>query len=399
MRPGDPAGNVRATEYYVKIDPASAGRRLLKWTPERTTGVVYHVILDGIEKYRTTELEQTIARGETNVRSVIEVIETSTQNEREFLYHVAGDTGNRVRCRWDPVAGATKYLLYRKESGGSYGAPIYETERVETSYEYMDGPLEDGTYVYKLVSEDDQGDSTFDEETAIVSTVPNAPTNIAGSWNPTTHVLTISWTASDSADIDHYAIRHNGGSGFVRLDDTPEDTEATTSWTIDLTGLTGDYEFLIRAVDADGNENADISQMIAISVVAGIAQGRPADPDAVKVEPIAGGKARLSFTYAPSKETGFVAGGVAKEARIFWDNGTGTMDWNTPLDTLLMDNPTALARWSWDSGVLTNGTYLFGVRIATDTGGGGTETQNTDEYEVTTNDDVPASTDLAVLVR
>lgn len=396
MRAGDPAGNVRDAEQYVRIDPVVNGQRLLSWIPERSTGVFYHVLMDGYARYRSAVTEQAIKPGDTNPRSVIDVLETSIQNEREFLLHVTLTPTNRVRSFWAPVDGATTYTLYRKLSSGSYGSPIYTTSEALDEYEYLDRDLPDGDYVYKLVSADAEGDSTEDEEPITISTVPEAPTNIAGSWNPTTHVFTITWTGSGSSDLDHYAIRHNGGSGSVRLDDAPEDTSAIASWSIDLTGLTGDYEFLIRAVDGDSNEEQNISQMIAIAVVAGVAQGRPAAPDYVKAEPISGGKARVSFAYFPSRESGFASAAVAKEARVYSDNGTGVMDWVTPVGTVLMDNPTDPDRWSFDTGVLADDTYLFAVRIATDTGGGGTETTNEDTYAVTTNDSVPSATDLSV---
>ncbi len=396
MRAGNPAGNVRALEYYVQIEPDSPARRRLSWTPERSVGVVYHVIQDGVQKYVTDLLYQTLKSGEMNPRATIEVIETSPQNEKESLLNVALEPGNRVRCNWDPVTDATNYELYRKLAAGSYGDPIYTATDDQESYEFMDSPLTDGSYVYKLVSLDDDEDSTEDEQPIVISTVPERPTNIEGSWNPTTHVLTLTWTASPSVDLNHYAIRHNNGSGQVRIDDAPEDTAPAETWDIDLTGLTGDYEFLVRAVDNDSNEEKNLSQMIAIGVVAGVAQGRPSNPDNVDAVGIAGGKARVSWTYFPSKETGFVSGGVAKEARIYYDNGTGIMDWVTPIATVLMDNPIAPASWSWDSGVLANDTYLFGVRIATDTGGAGFETENTDTHSVTTNDNVPGATNLMV---
>lgn len=398
MRGGDPAGNVRALEYYVQIEPDNQARRRLSWVPERTIGVIYHVIMDGTKKYVTDLLYQTLKGGTLNPRAVIEVIETSPQNESESLLNVMVEPGNRVRCTWDPTDNATNYKLYRKLAAGSYGDPIYTARDDQPTYEFMDSPLTDASYVYKLVSADDEGDLTFDEEPVNISTVPERPTNIAGSWNPTTHVLTLTWTASPSSDLNHYAIRHNAGSGPVRIDDAAEDTAGSETWDIDLTGLSDDYEFLVRAVDDDSKEEQNLSQMIAISVVAGVAQGRPAAPDSVRAIAIAGGKARVLFSYWPSKETGFAVGGAAKEARIYSDAGTGTMDWVTPVGTLAMNNPIDPAEWSWDSGVLANDTYLYGVRIATDTGGAGFETQNTDTHEVTTNDSVPGATDLTVAV-
>ncbi len=66
--------------------------------------------------------------------------------------------------------------------------------------------------------------------------------------------------------------------------------------------------------------------------------------------------------------------GGAAEARIYWDAGTGTVDFGTPVGTVSLGGPVAPARYAWTSGKLTPGeTYLWVVRIAT---AGGVETQN-----------------------
>lgn len=398
MRAGNPSGNVRASEYFVKIEPDTLVRRRLSWTPERSTGVVYHVIMDGITKYVSDVTYQTIKQQDINPRAIIEVIETSPQNREESLLNVVLLPDDRVLLSWAPVTGATKYNVYRKLGAGSYGAPIYKTKSGPTAFSHTDGPLNDGSYTYKLEAENDTGGTSFEEEPVVISSAPQAPTNIQGSWNPATHILTLTWTASPSSDLNHYAIRHNGGTGPVRIDDTPEDTEFTTTWTIDLTGQTGDYEFLVRAVDNDSKEEQNLSQMVAIRVVNGVAENRPSVPDKVDAVPISGGKAEVSWTYWPSRETGFGSGGAAKEARIYSDGGTGTMDFVTPVAVVAMDFPTDPQRYSWESGVLANDTYLYAVRIATATGGGGYETENTDTHEVTTDDSVPGAVDLDVEV-
>jgi len=402
MRAGDPAGNVHALEYYVRVDSDDRHRRLLSWTPERSTGVAYHVMMDGVPVVVVDITEAVIRQGNLFPRSVIEVIETSDQNRSEDLLNVAAQPDDRVTSSWSAVDGATRFELFRKLTAGAYPTrPLYRKQVVEglESYSYIDGPLLDESYTYKLVSLDDQGDSTEDEEVVVISDArPAPPTNVSGSWNPTTHVLTISWTASVAPDIDHYAVRHNGGSGSIRIDDAPEDTTATTSWTIDLTAATGSYEFLIRSVDSNGNEEQNIANIIQLEVINGVAQGIPSAPTAVNAVAIAGGKARVSFVYFPSREVSLSPGGIAKEARVYSDNGTGVMDWVTPVGTVTMDFPTAPTSYSWDSGVLVNDTYLYAVRIGTDVWPAGIETTNDDTHEVTTDDDVPAATDLVVAV-
>lgn len=398
MRAGNPSGNVRASAYFVRMDPGIPSRRRLSWTPERTIGVVYHVLMDGQDIIVSDTTEAQIKSGNLFPRSVIEVIETSPQNRQERLLNVATGPDNRVICTWAAVDGATSYELFRKEVAGSYGRPIFKTKRRAQSYRFSDGPLEDGSYVYKLESVDDDGDLTLDEEPVIISAAPIAPTSIDASWNPTTHVFTITWGASPSSDVDHYAIRHNSGSGPIQIDDAPEDTTVLLTFSIDLTGLTGGYEFLVRTVDGDSKEEQNIGRLVSIQVIAGVAQGTPASPVNIAANSIAGSKAQVRFRYYPSSEQGFAVGGIAKEARIYYDNGTGVIDFVTPLGLVAMDFPTVPTSYSFDSGVLSNGDYLFAVRIATATAGGGVETTNDEERAVTINSDVPAATNLLVEV-
>jgi len=398
MRPGNPAGNVRATEYFVRIEPTAPARRRLSWTPERTTDVFYHILMDARFISRTQNLFEIIKTGDLTPRVAIDVIETSIQNEQESLLRVATQPDNRVLSSWDAVPGATKYELFRKLTGGSFKLINRQFEGA-ASFEFIDGPLEDGSFVYRLESTDDERDLTFDEETVVISTPPQRPTNISAIFTVATKIFRISWNASPSPDFKEYFVRHNSGTGPVRIDDAPEATTTNTFFEFDLTALTGDFEFLIRAVDNDDKEEQNLIMMVAISVINGVAQGLPANPEFVRAVPIAGGKAQISFTYFPSKETGFISGALAKEARIYFDNGTGTVDFVTPIGTILMNNPVAPARFSFDTAALANDTYLFAVRIATDVAGGGNETTNTDTHQATTNDNVPGATDLVVEIK
>lgn len=40
------------------------------------------------------------------------------------------------------------------------------------------------------------------------------------------------------------------------------------------------------------------------------------------------------------------AGAQAAEARIYWDAGTGTIDWSAPKATVPMNHPTAATRYT-----------------------------------------------------
>lgn len=389
---GDPSGNTLATAIFVEIDPGQPNRRILTWTPERTTGVVYHLLMDAalVKVVRAVEPIRLLPRNH-KPRASIEVIETSPQNEDESLLHVATAPNDRVLCTWDAVAGATRYQIHHKVSGGAYGDADFDTRRVQDDYSFTLGPLTDAAYVVKLTALDDGGDSTTDEENISISSTPEPPTGITSSWAAATSVLTVSWTASTSADVDHYAIRHNSGSGPVSLLDAAEDTAAGASWTIDLTGLTGEYQFLVRAVDSDSKEEQNLSQMVRFAVNAGVLEPYPDIPRNVRVDPAAGGKVTVKFSYYPSREVNGPGG--AATANIYNDAGTGTVNYGATVGTLAMSAPTTLQEWTYTSGVLANDTYLYAVRIESTNG---VETTNTDTYSVSVDDSSPAAVDLTV---
>ncbi len=116
MNAGNPAGIVRVSEYFVRRDPENAQNRILSWTPERSTGVVYHILFDGLQYSVSETVEAIVKTGHLFPRSVIEVIETSPQNATESTVNVSTLPGDRVRIAWDAVAGATRYELFRRPS-------------------------------------------------------------------------------------------------------------------------------------------------------------------------------------------------------------------------------------------------------------------------------------------
>ncbi|MFP4028630.1 MAG: hypothetical protein ACLFWL_12635 [Candidatus Brocadiia bacterium] len=143
-------------------------------------------------------------------------------------------------------------------------------------------------------------------------------------------------------------------------------------------------------MDSDGNEEANIQQMVTVILDSGTETGIPAEPRSVTVSSVAGGKIEVEFLYDPYYEEN--GPGIAEEARIYWDDGTGTMDWSSPHATVSLGGPTEADRYTWESAALTDGTeYQFTVRIASDVHPAGIETENTDTHVATPDSDVPAT--------
>ena len=249
---------------------------------------------------------------------------------------------------------------------------------------YTDGPLDDGAYDYRAYDEGaaaaESGYSTT--RSATVSSMPDPPGAVSYSWDAGTKTLTLTTTASASADAATY--RWRDGVDALELDGTPAQDSASLTYQRVMTTETGIYVANVRTVDADGNEEQNVSRSIGLAFDGGALVIVPAEPRLVEVYPAAGGKLTVEFLYDPRFEDpapvwGSTAGeGAAAEARIYSDGGTGTMDLDTPVATVALGGPVAPARYTWTTGVLTDGVvYRFVVRIATGTGGAGLETRNT----------------------
>jgi hypothetical protein len=136
---------------------------------------------------------------------------------------------------------------------------------------------------------------------------------------------------------------------------------------------------------------------VALRFEGGAPAAIPAEPRNVRADPIPGGKVRVTWYYCPWQEVN--GPGAAYEARIYWDNATGTVDYASPHATVSMGGPSAEAEWEWTSGVLTDDQeYRFVVRIATAAHPAGIETQNKDEHPATPDSSVPAAPALAAEV-
>ena len=207
--------------------------------------------------------------------------------------------------------------------------------------------------------------------------------------------ITLDWTVSDSADIAGYQIR-KGLNGYIDRADDVYATDVTPPWT---DSIEGDAHVIygLQAYDASGNVEGNIEEMVQFLVQDGVVTSFPVAPRRVIVTPIAGTKLRVSWIYSPWQEVNDP--GAAYEARIYYDNATGTIDYTAPHATVALSNPTAEASYSWDSAGLVNGQeYRFVVRIATAADPSGFETQNTDEHAGTADSGTATAVTLAATV-
>ncbi len=150
-----------------------------------------------------------------------------------------------------------------------------------------------------------------------------------------------------------------------------------------------DYVFTVHAVDCDGNKEANVSEVLALLFSDGAPVAQPAEPRLVDVQAVAAGSLKIEWLYDPVFEVN--GPGAAYETRIYWDAGTGALDFSEPHVTVEMGHQTAAARYAWRSAALTDGQeYRFVVRIATAAWPDGLETQGTDDQPATVDTHEPS---------
>lgn len=356
-------------------EPGGAGRRI-SWGTEETVLVV----VDGDILQEASGGQIDVDRSQV-IRQYLEVLDKMPATEKTPL--------DVVTMTW--TGDAPEYYVWRRQDGGDW-------EKIATTalLEYTDGPLVDADWDYKIEAVDEEGDTATSATAELtVSSAPEPPSALDWSWDDDT--LTLTWSASSSADVASYRVRSSAGAQALLLSSASVQDNADLTYEQVFTTETGMWIFSVRAVDSDGNEEANISQVVAIPFEDGAPASRPAEPIVVEAAPSAGGKIKVTWLYDPANE--YLGPGAAFEARIYWDNATGTIDWDTPKATVAMGAPTAADWYSWESEALVDEQeYLFAVRIATAAHPNGIETANTDEHAATADTSAPDAPVLAARI-
>lgn len=197
-----------------------------------------------------------------------------------------------------------------------------------------------------------------------------------------TITVTLDCTASTSADINHYHIYRSGLDGKIDLASIHAETDSFP-WSEDITGGTGRRAYLVRAVDDDDNEEANLSQIVWVDIVAGAVSTAPNEPGLVSAVAVADGEAEVAAIYDRTGEAG--------EATTIYlyanDGGGGTVDWGTSIGSATLGTGRTVQMVEITSSGLTGGkTYLVGVRAET---AAGVQDQNTETASVTTDAAAP----------
>lgn len=377
-RPGDPPGdilNLRGT----KVPAALGGGIRLSWEHDADPDAWFKIFLNQIEEAITQDHEYIIYPALAE-QSFFEVLAVGSGNRFADYTHLLEDLdGNKVLITWNGSTSgdADYYHIYNDNQTGSidYGTLIATVDHLGSgvAHSYKSDALSDGTWKWAVRAVDDatNEETNVVTVTVVIDTYPLAPTNLEYTFNDTTDKVTLTWTASPSADIDKYNIYGNGGSGYIDYT-TPLATvnSPTVTWESGAIVAAGIYNYGVRAEDAGGKEefNSDVTVTVKIKdTPIEEVPDLPNAPVGLTATPVAGGKIQIDWLYDTTNQEV-----VPSLFSIYYDNNTGTVDYVNALSTKAYSTGTVSGRhlaFTYTTAALGDGLdYEFGVRAKSATG-------------------------------
>lgn len=265
---------------------------------------------------------------------------------------VDATTGGKINLSWtNPTDSDFSMIkIYRSTASGTLGSAVF----IGLAISWSNTGLTNGVaYYYTVRAVDTSSNETTN--TTQVSATPTAPDTTPPAV-PTTGgtpvvntqaggTLTISWTNPADSDFAFVRIYRSTTSGV--LGNLVYDNVTGTSVTD--TGLTNNatYYYTIRSVDTAGNESTNTNQVSGMPTDIQV----PKNVTGLTTTLLSNGQIKLDWTRSASTDV--------NAYNIYYDNGTGTIDYTYANKIGTVQHPTT----TWTSGNLTVGTaYKFAVR-------------------------------------
>jgi len=264
---------------------------------------------------------------------------------QNFRYNVSKDA--KVTLGWETSISSDvyKYNVYWDSGTGGINYSKIMAVISHPVNNWSSDIIPDGTYKFAIRTEDK---SNNEEKNVNISiniiincTPPAQPTDISVNATGKTGELLVSWTNPTDKDFSHIHIYRSTNQGILGnlVYDNVLGSNFLDKGLINNTS----YYYVIHSVDAVGNETTNNEQY------AGVPQDLtpPAPPENISAFVISINTVLLTWTSSNSEDIfGY---------NIYWDNGTGIIDYSKPLASLL--HPATV----WVSNPLDNGQYHFAV--------------------------------------
>ncbi len=250
MQDAGPAAGAYQISLLLSLTTSQARR--LSWTE---AGTVY-VVIDG-KQVGESDLGFLDLPADQAVRGVLLAYKT--------LPDPLPTPRDQVLLTVDAANVGALHHIQRRPSGG-----VWAEIAAILGDSYVDGPLPDGTYDYQAIDENDAAGESDPSptRTVTISSVPDPPGGLRYAWDAGAKTLTLTWQASPSADVAAYRVRE--GLEPLDLDGTPVQESAALSYQRVFTDESGTFVWSVRAVDADGNEEQNVTQTLALAFQGGV---------------------------------------------------------------------------------------------------------------------------------
>lgn len=229
-----------------------------------------------------------------------------------------------------------------------------------------------GTYCFRVDSYNQSGTVSAGDsvETVTINTPPGAPviqgtpSYVAGSGQ-----IALTWKSPNESDVTHYRIYKNRpalGERDIHWEwITMGTVSPNTNFSYTVTGLEAGYNRVVAvAIDSSGAEGKETLYEIELDGSLN-AIATPNKPEAIyaTIDTVSGDIA-VTVWADDSSDT----------INLYWDNGTGTIDYNTPVATIANPQADVFQELSGTIPIISAGGYLVAARAEYN----GTEETNTD---------------------
>lgn len=271
-------------------------------------------------------------------------------------------------------------VIFSKRSGNVVFLTIFNN--IYITYEIITTPVENGTYQIKITSVD----NLFNEDSGVQGSIvidfyPLPPIKVVASLSG--NDVTLDWQQNGQSAPDNYVVYGNGGSGNVIDRSNAIATVSGVTLTSTFTVANGSWDFVVESIKSGVVSahtevvHVDIPQETVVPPKPG-----PSSPESLSglnLRNVSVGKVELQWLW--------LHGAQAESFNIYYDNGTGVVDYVTPVYNVIRVNG-LIQTFTTDQLHFTDEdkTYIFVVRAVSPDG---VEDINEDEYPIAVDGKAP----------
>lgn len=228
---------------------------------------------------------------------------------------------------------------------------LYEIGSTTNLY-WITGILEDGDYYYGIKVADAAGNKSIAYVSKITVDGAPPPLDRLVLKTRTGPRIRLQWDLPDTEDIQSFNIYHNGGNGDVNYDTIQGVSNSDEITWISPVLPYGDWIFNTRVMDNNNLEEVSFYNEQSISIIEGGVFG-PTEVSGLSAHAISDGKIQLLWESTQNNDS----------YSIYYDNGTGTIDYNNPLEIIEPKFVINKTGFRYDTDILIhNQTYQFVIR-------------------------------------